>query len=100
MTQEIKQEIKIHEIWKNLNDVLKQNPHLQFNKMYSKPIVGKYQYIYSSEKGKISLVEFPDYFNDGVTIWEIYCLDGDLFEDVERFTSFEKAEKKVKEYLE
>ncbi len=62
-------------------------------------VVGKYQYIYTSDLGKISLVELPDYFRDGKDLWEIYCLEGDLFEDVERFDSQKEGEKQAKEYL-
>ena len=52
-----------------------------------KPPVGEYQYIYSTTKGKISLIELPNYFRDGITLFEIYCLEGELFEDIERFKS-------------
>ena len=61
---------------------------------------GKYQYIFSSNKGKISCIELKDYFGDGVDLWEIYCLEGDLFEDTERFNSFEEAKKRCMELLE
>jgi len=65
------------------------------------PIVGKYQYILTNEKGQeISLVELPNYFSDGVTLWEIYCLEGDLFEDIERFETYDEAMEKAKKYLE
>lgn len=65
------------------------------------PLVGKYQYVYESDDGKrqISLVELPDYFGDGVTLWEICSLSSDLFGDVERFGSRAEAEEKIKEYL-
>lgn len=71
---------------------------------YGKPrdmplIMGKYRYIYSSDKGEISLVEFPNYFGNGNDVWEIYCLKGKLFDDVERYDSKEKAEKRIKELL-
>jgi len=62
-------------------------------------LVGKWQFIYSSPKGKISCVKFLDYFCDGKDFWEIYSLDGDLFEDVERFDSKKEAEKQIKKYL-
>ena len=60
-------------------------------------LFGKYQYIYSSGKGKISLVEFKNYYGDGKDLWEIYCLVGELFEDVERFDTKEEAETRIKE---
>jgi len=56
---------------------------------------GKYQYIYSSKKGKISLIFLKKYYN----CWEIYCLEGDIFEDCERFPTKKEAEKRIKELL-
>lgn len=61
--------------------------------------VGRWQYIYSSEKGKISLIYLPNYLRDGINLWEIYCLEGDLFDDIERFKSKSEAEKRIKEML-
>lgn len=75
----------------------------EFNKVPKKfnikPPVGEWQYIYSSKKGKISLIELPDYFRDGQTLWEIYSLEGDLFDDIERFDSKEKAEKRIFDFM-
>ena len=64
-------------------------------------IIGKYQYIYSNRNETISLVELPDYFMDGKTLWEIYQIKGDrtLFEDVERFDTQQEGEKQAKAYL-
>jgi hypothetical protein len=58
-------------------------------------------YIYESDKGdkKISLVELPNYFLDTKTLWEIYCLKGQIFQDIERFSSKEEAEERIKELL-
>jgi len=64
-----------------------------------KQIVGKWQYIYESERGEISLIELPNYLLDNKTLWEIYCLKGGLFDDVERFSSKKEAEKHIKELL-
>ena len=61
--------------------------------------IGRWQYIYSSSKGKISLIKLPNYFGDGQDFWEIYSLEGDLFEDVERFKTKKEAEEKIKNYL-
>jgi hypothetical protein len=63
------------------------------------PIIGKWQYVAESVKGKIGIVELPDYFKDGKTVWEIYSLEGQLFEKIERFDSYEEAESTVKRYL-
>lgn len=62
----------------------------------------KWQYIYSSPKGEISLVKLADnpmFSLYGGNLWEIYSLKGNLFEDVERFDSQEKAEAQIKKYL-
>jgi hypothetical protein len=63
-------------------------------------MVGEFQYVYSSKKGAISMVEFLNYFNDGKNFWEIYCLEGNLFEDVERFPTKEKAIGRITKLLE
>lgn len=65
-----------------------------------KQLFGKHQYIFSSDKGKISLVYLMDPFMDDENYWEIYSLEGNLFEDVERFKSRILAEKRVAEILE
>lgn len=65
-----------------------------------KQLFGKHQYIFSSKKGKISLVYLMDPFMDDKNYWEIYSLEGDLIEDVERFKSRILAEIRVKEILE
>lgn len=62
-------------------------------------LVGKYQYIYSSENGKISLIKVVPIFNLGSLGWEIYCLEGDLFDDVEKFKTRPDAEKRIEELL-
>lgn len=64
-----------------------------------KQIFGKYQYIFSSKKGEISCIELKDYFMDGKDLWEIYCIRGDLFEDIERFDTFLEAKKRCQELL-
>ena len=83
-------EKRIHRGWKELNKV---------KNLSIKSIVGKYQYIYSNDYGEISLVELPDYLGDGVTLWEIYSLKGNLFDDVERFHSKEQAIIAIENYL-
>jgi len=65
----------------------------------TRQLFGKYQYIYSSDKGEISLVQFKNYFKTGDNFWEIYCLKGELFEDVEKFKTKKEAEKVIKKYL-
>jgi len=64
-------------------------------------LFGKFQYIFSSEKGKISMVQLKNYFySEGTDFWEIYCLEGKLFDDVERFDTKKGAEKRVRSLLE
>jgi hypothetical protein len=63
-------------------------------------LTGEFQYIFSSEKGVISLVQFINYFGDGKNFWEIYCLEGNLFEGTERFPTQEIARMRIKELLE
>ena len=61
---------------------------------------GKYQYIYASEKGRISLVELLyTVTTSSEEHWEIYCLEGDLFEDVERFKTKKQAETRIWELI-
>jgi hypothetical protein len=88
----MKQETKIH------------NGFAEFERIKEKGInitqlFGKYQYIFSSKKGEISCVELKDYLFDGRDLWEIYCLKGKLFEDVERFDTYEEAVKRCRELL-
>lgn len=83
---------RIHPVWKEFDEFVKN----KFPKMNQ--IVGKYQWIFSSEKGEISLIYLPNYFNDKKTLWEIYS-NNTLFEDVQRFSSQEQAEIKIKEIL-
>ena len=60
--------------------------------------IDKPQLIYSSDKGKISLVHFLGYFNQS-PFWEIYCLEGNLFDGVERFKTKSQAIKRIKQLL-
>ena len=63
-----------------------------------KPIFEKWQYIYSENDNKISLVQFTSRMY-GEYCWEIYQIKGktQLFEDVERFKSKEEADKRIKQ---
>jgi hypothetical protein len=93
---EIKKTKKIHEGYKNYEVLLKSG---KINKDFQ--IFEKYQYFYTSKKGKISLIQFSNNlllyspYN-----WEIYCLEGNLFEDVERFKTQKDAEKRIRGLLE
>jgi len=52
--------------------------------------------IYSTDRGRISLLSpcKSTFYN-----FEIYCLEGYLFDDIERFNTLEKAEARIKELL-
>ena len=78
-TYDIKVTKHIHAGWREFEMAKSKLPGM-------KQMFGKYQHIYSSPKGRISMVYFPDYFGDGKSFYEIFCLEGNLFDDVERFT--------------
>ncbi len=96
----IELERRIHKIFEEFESL-----PLSAKKQLNYPcFVGKWQYVYWNEKGKISLVKlFGHRFNcqDMTTpIWEIYCLRGDFFEDIERFDTKRDAVKRIKGFLE
>ena len=63
-------------------------------------LVGRWQYVYSSEKGEISLIKLVNYFRDGVDLWEIYGIgSSNPLKDVERFNTKKGAERRIKELL-
>jgi len=62
-------------------------------------LVGKNQSRYRSKKGVISLITVPSLYRRGKTDWEIYCLEGDLFEDKELYPTKVKAEERIQELL-
>jgi len=66
--------------------------------IYLQQYFGKWQYLYSSKKGLISCVFLTDPFEKN-GYWEIFCLEGNLFEDVERFATKKQAREKALEYL-
>jgi len=76
----MKIEKKIHNRWKNIIKI-----------KGVAPLIGKYQYIYSNDKGQeISLIDFRI-----KNCWEIYCLKGDLFIDNYEFKTKKEAEEKI-----
>lgn len=52
---------------------------------------------YKTEKGEISLLH-PCRVTFGS--YEIYCIDGDLFEDIERYDTLKEAEARIYQLLE
>lgn len=96
----IKKTKRIHQIWKEYEAMPEE--FKKDKKIHQ--LTGKWQYIYETEKGEISLVELFGHvfsnFSDWTTpMFEIYSLKGDLFEDCERFPKFEEAEKTIEQIL-
>ena len=52
--------------------------------------------VYTNDLGSISMIP-PSYVSD--YSYEIYCLEGDLFDDIERFETLEAAEERVNNLL-
>lgn len=65
--------------------------------MNPEPLIGKWHYVYRSEKGRISLVFLTDWLYQGHP-WEI-C-GGGFTEDIERYATKDDAEVRIKELLE
>lgn len=51
---------------------------------------------YKNEKGEISMIT-PSWVSSNM--FEIYCIEGNLFEDIERYDTLEEAEKRIYELL-
>ena len=81
----------IHQGWEEWDRAIKTGHKLR-------KLFHKYQYIYSSEKGKISLVRTLSFFPFCSGSWEIYSW-GKLFNDVEKFSTKKKAEVRIMEIL-
>ena len=80
-----------HPMWLSWRKIKQEIPY------YGESILGQWQYFYEKGNIRISLVELPNYFRDGVDLWEI-C-GGGLTEDVERFRTKEEAEERIYELL-
>ena len=61
---------------------------------------GEYQFIFSSKKGKISLITLKGHNFMNKDIFEIFCLDGDLFKHEKRFDTEREAEEYIRDLLE
>ena len=90
----IKLRKKINKLWKDFQKVPE-----ELKKKYSKSMlepIGKYQYIYTSDKGEISMIKLQeDFFGKS---WEI-CSYDTLFKDVMRFRYKYNAMQKIRELL-
>ena len=60
---------------------------------------GKFQYIYSVNNNEISLVYLKNFYFDNGNFWEIWCLNGGLLHDPERFNTKKEAEKRIRKLL-
>jgi hypothetical protein len=87
----MKTEKRIHRGWQEYQDkILPRFPEMDC-------VFGKYQYIFTSEKGEVSCVELPNFMGDGYD-WEIWSNEK-LFKDVQRFKTFKEAKEKARKYL-
>lgn len=96
----ISREVKIHHGYKDWLEMCQDKNFIsQFGHLPTKN-VGKYHYIFKNvdTDNEISLIEINNCLTEKFD-WEIYCLTGNLFEDVERFRTYEEAEEKIIEYL-
>ena len=57
---------------------------------------GKWHFIYTKKGKSISLVKLKDIFSRE-WYYEIFCLEGNLFEDTERFLTKKDADKRIRE---
>lgn len=92
---------RVHNGWIEWEKI-RSNPEFQKQfPAHPNGMFGKWQYIYSSDKGEISLVQLLNYsFDNNEDVWEIYELSANkLFEDVKRFRTKKQAEKRIKELL-
>lgn len=53
-------------------------------------------YLYESNKGTISLIT-PSIIS--MELYEIYCIKGELLEDIERFDTLDEAEERINQLL-
>jgi len=61
--------------------------------------IGKWQYSYFAERGKINMIRVSEAFPKK-SFWEICCIEGKLFDDTERFDTKKEAEKRIRQLLE
>lgn len=51
---------------------------------------------YKTDKGEISMI-YPSWVS--MDMYEIFCIEGKLFDDIERFDTIEEAEERINELL-
>jgi hypothetical protein len=92
----MKVEKKVNRMWQEWNSM---PAKLQKEIRWNVSFIGKWQYSYSSERGKIDMIRMSEGFPKK-TFWEICCLEGNLFGDTERFDTKKEAERRIRQLLE
>ncbi len=90
----MKHEVRIHNgyvEWDEANEDFKKD----FPSLF-----GKYHHTFTSEKGAVSMIKLRNHLGGEEDYWEIFCIKGELFEDVERFDTKAEAMRRVRELLE
>lgn len=100
LTDKIRVTKRIHPVWAEW--IIAKEKHPEIPTFQNPSIIGKFQYIYESETKRISLVELPNYFHDGIDWWEAMEWNdkGDLTHEEMRFLSKNEAEKEIMKLLE
>lgn len=88
----MKVERRIHSGWEEWQRIPEKTKKT-LSSLSNKGWCGKYQYICTSddESKRISLVHIDVGLSPHRWVWEIYCLRGAMFEDVERFKTKKQA---------
>ena len=94
-------EKRVHKGWIEFQKIKKQKGLKELLKRHPMGCFGKWQYIFKSNKGEISLIQLLGYdFETHKDVWEIYELSANnLVDDTERFPSMAKAENRIMELL-
>ena len=94
----MKIERRIHQVWKEWNEMPQ---HVKDKTPILSKLFEKYQYICSSEKGEISLINMSV---PGLClskrVWEIHCFKGNLFPENQQFRTKKEAMAIIRGYLE
>jgi hypothetical protein len=95
----------VHKGWEENQRLVKTNDDWKNFTLKNHPmgIFFKWQYVFTSEKGTVSLIKLFDYYRIGEHIFEIFCLEKspakEILKDTERFLNREDAIKRVIELL-
>lgn len=89
----MKTERKIHKAYKDFEEAIEGG--ISIHRVSIHQTIGGH-YLFSKSKDKISLYKLP---LTNKNCWKIYCVEGDLFEGREGFSTKKKAIEKIEEYL-